>query len=121
MIQTIEAEGALSDLVLSAAREIVDRHVAEHPAYPGGNPWRGCGVKNPPLLTLLDQLIGAAEPVANAIADNCWDDCLPVPSEGAKRLADALHRIANTITVATAAPDSTGWDSAPSMSGKELV
>ena len=114
----IQAEAALSDDVLQAARAVVERH--PYTVYPCGDPWAGSGVKNPPLLTLLDMLIGAMEPVANAIADNAWDDCLPVPAAGAKGLADALHRIADTITAAASAPDATSW-SLPSMTGKELV
>ena len=119
MTATIEAEGALADDVLQAARQVVERYSAQFPVY-NRDPWQGCGVKNPPLLTLLDQLIGAAEPVAAAIADNSWDDCLPVPADKAKGMADALHRLAETITAAAAAPDRTDW-SLPSMSGKELV
>ena len=119
MTATIEAEGALADDVLQAARQVVERYSAQFPVY-SRNPWTGCGVKNPPLLTLLDQLIGAAEPLAAAIADNCWDDSLPVPADKAKGLADALHKLADTITAAAAAPDRTDW-SLPSMSGKELV
>jgi len=120
MTITVEAEGALSDEILQAARAIVERSTAQGHAYAPGYGWRNCGVKNPPLLTLLDMLIGAAEPVANAIADNAWDDCLPVPADGAKGLALALHRIADTITAAASAPDATGW-SLPSCTGKELV
>lgn len=118
MTTIIQAEAALSDDVLQAARAVVEQH--RFTVYPCGDPWANSGVKNPPLLTLLDMLIGACEPVANAIADNAWDDCLPVPAAGAKGLADALHRIADTITAAAAAPDAAGW-SLPSCTGKELV
>jgi hypothetical protein len=114
----IAAEGALSDAVLQAARAVVEQH--PYTVYSCGDPWAGSGVKNPPLLTLLDQLIGAMEPVAAAIADNAWDDHLPIPAAGAKGLAEALHRLADTITAAAAAPDATGW-SLPSCTGKELV
>lgn len=117
---TITAEGALSDQVLQAARALVQEYTRTLPVYYGRDPWAACGAKNPPLLTLLDQLIGACEPLAAAIADNAWDDCLPVPADGAKRLADALHKIADAITAAAAAPDSANW-SLPSMTGKELV
>ncbi len=114
---TIESEVALSDAVLEAARSAV----ASFPGNPyAESPWQSCGVKNPPLLTLLDGLIGAAEPVANAIADNCWDDCHPVPAAGAKDIAERLHRIADTLTAAAAAPNAAGW-SLPSCTGKELV
>jgi hypothetical protein len=94
------AEGALADEVLQAARLVLEQH--PFPVYTGTSPWAGCGIKNPPLLTLLDQLIGAIEPVAAAIADNATDDCLPVPAAGAKRLAEDLHRIADVITAAAA-------------------
>jgi hypothetical protein len=104
MTTTIAAEAGLSDEVLQAARAVVERYAAAFPVYSGTNPWAGCGVKNPPLLALLDQLIGAIEPVAAAIADNAFDDCLPVPAAGAKRLAEDLHRIADTITAAASAP-----------------
>ena len=116
----IACEGALSDAILQAARELVDRAIANGRAYAPGEGWHNCGVKNPPLLTLLDMLISAAEPVANAIADNTWDDQLPIPADGAKTLAQQLHRIADTITAAASAPDATGW-SLPSCTGKELV
>ena len=96
------ADGALADEVLQAARLVLEQHAFR--VYTGTDPWAGCGVKNPPLLTLLDQLIGAMEPVAAAIADNAFDDCLPVPAAGAKRLAEDLHRIADTITAAASAP-----------------
>lgn len=96
------ADGALADEVLQAARLVLEQHSFR--VYTGTDPWAGCGVKNPPLLTLLDQLIGAMEPVAAAIADNAFDDCLPVPAAGAKRLAEDLHRIADTITAAASAP-----------------
>jgi len=112
------ADGALADEVLQAARAVLEQH--SFPVYTGIDPWANCGAKNPPLLTLLDQLIGACEPLAAAIADNAWDDCLPIPADGAKRLAENLHRLADVITNAAAAPDATSWG-LPSMSGKELV
>jgi hypothetical protein len=100
MTATITAEAGLSDEVLQAARAVLEQH--SFPVYYGTDPWAGCGIKNPPLLTLLDQLIGAMEPLAAAIADNATDDCLPVPLAGAKRLAEDLHRIADLITAAAA-------------------
>jgi hypothetical protein len=116
----IACEGALSDAILQSARELVDRAITNGHAYALGEGWSNCGAKNPPLLTLLDMLISAAEPVANAIADNAWDDQLPIPADGAKALAQQLHRMGDTITAAASAPDATGW-SLPSCTGKELV
>ena len=115
--RTITAETAVSDQILQQARAVL----ADHPqAIYRDNPWAGAGVKNRPLLALLDHLIGACEPVANAVADNAWDDTCPIPADGAKRLAQALHRMADTITAAAAAPDASTW-SLPSCTGKELV
>jgi hypothetical protein len=116
----IACEGALSGEILEAARALVDRAITNGHAYAPGEGWHNCGAKNPPLLTLLDMLIGAAEPIANAIADNAWDDMHPIPADGAKGLAQRLHRMADAITAAASAPDATGW-SLPSCTGKELV
>lgn len=112
---TITADS--SDDVLQAARAAVAARPAH--AHPG-TAWRGCGAKNLPLLILLDGLVGAAQPVAAAVADNAWDDTAPIPWADAKRLAEDLHRLADTITAAAAAPDHATW-SLPSMTGKELV
>lgn len=120
MSPAITAESALSDQILQAGRATVQEYTRTLSVYYGSDPWAACGVKNPPLLTLLDHLIGACEPVANAIADNAWDDGLPVPADGAKHLAESLHRIADTITRAADAHDTSNW-SLPSMTGKELV
>lgn len=114
--RAINAEGALSDQILQAARAIVERD----DTYYERQAWKGAGKKNLPLLILLDQLIGACEPLANAVADNAWDDTCPIPADGAKRLAEDLHRIADTISAAAAAPDASTW-SLPSCTGKELV
>ena len=115
-MDALTAAPALSDQVLQAARDVISRH----PGHYAHQAWAGAGAKNRPLLTLLDQMVSACEPLAAAIADNAWDDALPVPADGAKGLADALHRIADIITAAAAAPDSAGW-SLPSCTGKELV
>lgn len=114
---TITADSSLSDDVLQAARAAVAARPAH--AHPG-TAWQGCGAKNLPLLILLDGLIGAALPVAAAVADNAWDDTAPIPQADAKRLSEELHQLADTITAAAAAPDHTTW-SLPSMTGKELV
>jgi hypothetical protein len=118
MSTTLESESVLTDAVLQAASTAV-ANLPGNP-YAHGRDWQGCGVKNPPLLTVLDGLISAAAVTANAIADNCWDDCLPLKAADAKGLAEALHRIGDTITAAASAPDAAGW-SLPSCTGKELV
>ena len=108
----------LQSEILQAARQVVES--GRFTTHLDDEPWAGAGVKNPPLLTLLDCLIDATDSLANAIADNAWDDCLPVPADGAQRLAQVLHRIADTITAAASAPDASAW-SLPSCTGKELV
>jgi hypothetical protein len=80
----------------------------------------GCSLRNAPLLPVLEALIGAATAQANAIADNVWDDRLPIPAAIARDLAQACHRLGDTIAAAAAAPDASGW-SLPSMTGQELV
>lgn len=114
--RAIDAESVVADAVLGAARAAIEAA----PATFAAARWRAAGVKNQPLLPLLDGLICAASATANAIADNAWDDQLPIPADGAKGLAQALHRIADTISAAASAPDCSGW-SLPSMTGKELV
>jgi hypothetical protein len=95
--------------ILSVARAMV-----------AGREALGCSAKNAPLLPVLEALISAATVQADAVADNAWDDCRPIPAEIARDLAQACHRLGDTITAAAAAPDASGW-SLPSMTGKELV
>ena len=116
---TVEAEGVIADAVLEAARAVVaqDQSVNTPASL---RPWRKAGSKNEPLLLLLDALVDAATATANAAADNAWDDHLPIPGDLARGLADACHRLGDTITAAAAAPNAEEW-SLPSMTGKELV
>lgn len=100
---TIQAEGGLADDVLQAARKVVEQYSSKFPVYGYSDPWQGCGAKNQPLLTLLDQLICAIEPVAAAVADNAWDDGCPLSATAAKGLIEALHRVTNTIASARVA------------------
>lgn len=118
-------EGALSDAVLQAARQAV----ADLPGNPyAEDPWRHCGPRNQPLLTLLDALVDASTAVAGAIQDNCQADCLPVPTASAKGLAQAFYLLGDVIAATASSPDPavasiplpTGW-SLPSVTGKELV
>ena len=108
----IEAETIISDHILQAAMEIAKESLPDR--------FTSSGTKNAALLQLIDDMLGAIEPVANAVADNAWDDCIPVHSTDAKVLTDALHRLADVITTSAAAPNKTDW-SLPSMTGKELV
>lgn len=98
MTTTPECEGALADLVLQAARAVVTSH--PNWAYTG-NPWKDCGTKNPPLLTLLDCLIDASVAVAKAINDNAWDDGRPVPAFTASAMADEARLVAEHLICAS--------------------
>ncbi len=95
--------------ILAVARDLV-----------AGQQAPGCSAKNAPMLPVLETLISAATIQADAIADNAWDDCLPIPAAIARDLAQACHRLGDTIAAAAAAPDASGW-SLPSMTGQELV
>ena len=104
MTTTPECEGALSDLVLQAARTVVTSHPDW--AYTG-NPWKACSVKNQPLLTLLDCLIDAASAVATAINDNAWDDSSPVPAVIAFAFDEQARRIGSQLISASECPTGT--------------
>ena len=98
-----------SEQILAVARAVV-----------AGQQSPVCGVKNAVLLPVLMALIDAATDQGNAIADNSWDDCRPIPAEIARDLTQSCHRLGDIITAAAAAPDAAGW-SLPSMSGQEWV
>jgi hypothetical protein len=114
MSQALECQGALSDLILQAARAAIPAHVDRLVTLPAA------GVRNEPLLPLLVGLLDAAQVTANAIADNAWDDCHPLPKELAADLAKQCRAIAADLENANQCPDASGW-SLPSMTGKEMV
>lgn len=113
----IEPESALASEILEIARAITDRYLGSY--WSAQRCWNDCGRRNQPLLLLLDAMTDASTATARAIEDNCWDEQHPIPADKARQLAEALHRIADTITRA-AAPADNNW-SLPSMTGKELV
>ena len=69
----LECEGALSDLILQAARQALPKHVDSLITLPD------CGERNQPLMPLLVGLIDAAKVTAAALADNAWDSGQAVP------------------------------------------
>jgi hypothetical protein len=71
----LECDGALSDLVLRAARQVISAHADELMQLPN------CGPLNQPLLPLLVALLDAAKVTAYAVADNAWDSGQPIPAE----------------------------------------
>ena len=96
----ITAEAALDNAVLEAARAVV----SATPDHYARQTWANASARNRPQLVLLDQLIGAVEPVAAAIEDNAWDERQPIPADQAKRLAESLNSMADAITRAAMAP-----------------
>jgi len=78
--QHLECPGALSDLILQAARQALPADVDRLIQLPD------CGKRNQPLMPLLVGLIDAATVTAGAINDNAWDAGQPLP----RGMADAL-------------------------------
>ena len=95
----LECDGALSDLVLQAARQAIPDHVDSLLTLPDAGP------RNQPLLPLLVGLIDAAGVTACAAADNAWDAARPLDRELVADLARQCRSIAlaleNAATVST--------------------
>ena len=79
-MSTLECPGALSDLILQAARQALPADVDSLIQLPD------CGERNQPLMPLLVGLIDAAKVTAAAVADNAWDAGPALP----RGMADAL-------------------------------
>lgn len=73
--QPLSCPGALSDLILQAARQALPAHVDSLITMPD------CGERNQPLMTLLVGLIDSVEVTAAAVADNAWDAGQPLPAD----------------------------------------
>jgi hypothetical protein len=95
----LECDGALSDLILQAARQAIPGHVDRLIALPDPGP------RNRPLLPLLVGLIDAAHVTAKAIADNAWDESLPLDRDLMSDLARQVRAIASAIESASTCPD----------------
>lgn len=118
MTATLQCEAAMSDAVLQAARAAMPADPATHYLLPQA--MRQLAIKQQPLVPLLMALLDSAQATAKAIADNAWDDSLPLTQSLADELAKQCKAIASDVANATECPDATGWNM-PSMSGKELV
>jgi hypothetical protein len=94
---TLECDGALSDLILQAARQAIPAGVDSLLALPD------VGARNQPLMPLLVGLIDAAKVTANAIADNAWDAGQPVPKDVADQLAADLRECMRFVWQSTEA------------------
>jgi hypothetical protein len=109
----IQCDGALSDLILQAARRVMPAIIAaEHRP--------NCSVRNQPLLPLLEGLLDDTLATAKAVADNAWDESRPLDRDLMHDLAKQARAIASAIESASDCPDARGW-SLPSMTEKELV
>jgi hypothetical protein len=111
---SLECEGALSDLVLQAARAAIPLHVDRLITLPAS------GARNQPLLPLLVGLLDAAQATAKAVEDNSWDDGLSLDRDLAAGLAKQCRDIAAGIENASGWTGATVWPM-PSMTEKELV
>ena len=109
----LECDGALSDLILQAARAAVPADHQRLVSLPDVGPL------NQSLLPLLVGLLDAAAVTAAAINDNAWDSGRPLDRQLSIDLAKQCRGIAGSLESA-ASTDTHGW-SLPSMTGKELV
>jgi hypothetical protein len=95
----LECDGALSDLILQAAREVMPAIIAaEHRP--------NCSVRNQPLLPLLEGLLDATLATADAVADNAWDESRPMDRALMTDLARQARLIALVMESAANCPDS---------------
>ena len=95
----IECDGALSDLILQAARQAIPGDVNRLITLPDS------GCRNNPILPLLVGLLDAAQQVAQAVADNAWDESRPLNRELMSDLARQSRVIATAIETASTCPD----------------
>ena len=116
-MSTLQCNAALSDLVLQAARSVMPRNAEDHTLGPIGR-------RNQQLVPLLVALLNSATVTANAIGDNAFEDCLPLPLDIAQQLAAQCRRLAENIENASQSPDRNSWilpAPALSMTREELI
>ena len=95
----IECDGALSDLILQAARAAIPGYASRLITLPDS------GIRNQPILPLLVGLLDATQQVARAVADNAWDESLPLDRELMTDLARQARAIGAAIETASTCPD----------------
>lgn len=101
MPQPLECEAVLSDLVLQAARAVLPKDSGRW--FADTRALNSAGPRNEPLIPLLIGLLDAAKTVAAAMADNAWDDCLPVDRALASDLVRMTQAVADDINNASSA------------------
>jgi hypothetical protein len=94
---TLTCEGALSDLVLQAARKAIPDDHDRLLLLPDP------GEHNRPLLPLLVALIDSARVVAQAVADNAWDNGHPMSKDLAAEIAGDARAVMQSLQQATEA------------------
>jgi hypothetical protein len=95
----IECDGALSDLILQAARQAIPNDASWLITLPDS------GRRNNPILPLLVGLLDATQQVAQAVADNAWDESRPLDRKLMANLARQSRAIATAIESASDCPD----------------
>lgn len=96
----LKCDGALSDLILQAARQ----------AIPGRDELQfilpDCSIRNQPLLPLLEGLLDSTQATAEAVSDNAWDESRPMDRGLMTDLARQARLIASVLESAASCPDS---------------
>jgi hypothetical protein len=88
---TLERDGALSDLILQAARAAIPADVDSLITVPDSGP------RNRPLMPLLLVLIDATQAIARAVSDNARDSAHPLDRGMVNGLAQQLRSIAREL------------------------
>jgi hypothetical protein len=91
MSTPLECPGALSDLILQAARQALPANPQQLIRLPD------CGERNRPLMPLLVGLIDAVKVTASAINDNAWDSGPALPTGLADSLLTELEIVRQLI------------------------
>ena len=90
----LSCDGALSDLILQAARQALPANPQQLIRLPD------CGERNRPLIPLLVGLIDAVKATASAIRDNAWESGPALPTGMADALLAELEIVRQLITSA---------------------
>ena len=87
----LSCPGALSDLILQAARQALPKHTDSLITLPD------CGERNRPLMPLLVGMIDAVKVTATAVADNAWDSGQSPPADLIVDLLIELEHCASAL------------------------
>ena len=87
----LECDGALSDVILQAARQALPANPQQLIRLPD------CGERNRPLMPLLVGLIDSVKATAGAVADNAWDAGQPPPADLIVGLLIELEHCASAL------------------------